>query len=442
MTNKDFAASIVSRLHASGHSAWFVGGCVRDLLMGREPKDYDVATSATPDQLQRIFPNSGLVGAHFGVVLVPGDESGSHAEVATFRSDGAYLDGRHPSEVRFETDPEQDALRRDFTINALFLDPDSGTVLDFVDGRADIEARIIRAIGDPVRRFEEDRLRLLRAVRFAARFGFSIDTQTFKAMRTCADSIHTVSAERIRDEIARILTEGGARRGLELLFETGLLQELLPEVVTLRGVEQPPEYHPEGDVWTHTMIMMEGLRNPSISLALGVLLHDIGKPATFRMADRIRFDGHVEKGVEIAHGILTRLKFPNAVIEQAEALIANHMRFKDLPNMRESKAKRFLRMPDFDEHLELHRLDCTSSHGSLTNYEFAQRKLRETPPEVLRPQPLITGRDLIDAGCTPGPAFKNALRDAEDAQLEGRATTKEDALKIALAAYSTTLATK
>lgn len=432
MTNRALAETIVRRLRHHGHSAWFVGGCVRDLLLARDPKDFDVATSAPPSELLRLFPNAGRIGAHFGVVLVHTDAA--HVEVATFRSDLDYTDGRRPDAVRFETDPEQDVLRRDFTINALLLDPFTGELRDYVGGRADLEARVIRAIGDPARRFHEDQLRLLRAVRFAARLGFTIEPATFAAMRTLAPAIHSVSAERIRDEISRILTEGGARRGFELLDSSGLLAEVLPEVAQLKGVEQPPEFHPEGDVWTHTLLMLQGLRRPSLELALGVLLHDIGKPATFRIADRIRFDGHVEKGVEIARAILHRLRFPHAVAEQVEALIANHMRFKDVPHMRESKLKRFLRMHAFDEHLELHRLDCLSSHGSLANYDFARRKQIEVPPEDLRPVPLVTGNDLIAAGCRPGPAFGPALREAEDAQLEGRVTTREAALQLALKA--------
>ncbi|HVW84566.1 MAG TPA: CCA tRNA nucleotidyltransferase, partial [Bryobacteraceae bacterium] len=309
MESKDLARFIVERLRAAAHAAYFVGGCVRDLLLGREPKDFDVATSAEPDQLLRLFPRADRVGAHFGVVLVHDD--GAHVEVATFRSDLEYLDGRHPEGVRFETDPREDAVRRDFTINALLLDPISGEILDFVHGREDLAAGVVRAIGDPETRFREDHLRLLRAVRFAARFGFRIEPQTFSSIRHLAPLIHDVSAERVRDEIARILTEGGARRGFELLDATGLLHEVLPEIEAMKGVEQPPEYHPEGDVWVHTLIMLEGLREPSLELALGVLLHDVGKPVTFRIAERIRFDGHVERGIEIAHGLLTRLRFPN-----------------------------------------------------------------------------------------------------------------------------------
>jgi poly(A) polymerase len=406
-----------------------VGGCVRDLLLGRQPKDYDVATSAPPEEVLRLFPRSGQVGAHFGVVLV--HEGSACVEVATFRSDLEYRDGRRPAGVRFEIDPREDAIRRDFTINALMMDPFTGEVLDFTDGRRDLEAGIIRAIGEPQRRFREDHLRLLRAVRFAARLGFEIEPATFDAMRTLALAIHRVSAERVRVELARILTEGGPRRGFELLDASGLLQEILPEVAAMKGVEQPPEFHPEGDVWTHTLMMLEGMRNPSVELALGVLLHDVGKPATFRVAERIRFDGHVEKGVEIAHTLLNRLKFPNAVIECVEALIANHMRFKDAPRMRESRLKRFIRMPGFEEHMELHRLDCISSHGSLDNYEFVRRKQNETPPEQLKPDPLITGKDLIAAGYKPGPMFGVVLSEIEDAQLEGAIATRDEAMAMA-----------
>jgi putative nucleotidyltransferase with HDIG domain len=426
VTSEDLARSIIVRLRASGHTAYLVGGCVRDLLLKRVPKDFDVATSAQPADLLRLFPHADQVGAHFGVVLV--HENGAHVEVATFRSDLEYLDGRHPEGVRFETDPQQDVLRRDFTVNGLLLDPDTGEVLDFVGGVADLNAHVIRAIGDPEGRFREDHLRLLRAVRFAARLGFSIEQETFDAIRRLVPSVRSVSAERVRDEIGRILVEGGARRGFELLDQTGLLHEILPEVEAMKGVQQPLEFHPEGDVWTHTLIMLDGLHEPSLELALGVLLHDVGKPGTFRIAERIRFDGHVEKGVELAHALLTRLRFPNHVIEAVEALIANHMKFKDVPNMRESKVKRFLRMPDFEDHMALHRLDCLSSHGSLDNYEFVRRKQAEVPPEELKPAPLITGRDLIAAGYKPGPQFGTALTAVEDAQLEGRVTTREEAL--------------
>ena len=437
MDPEALAAEIVQQLRGAGYVSYLTGGCVRDMLLGRKAKDFDVATSAKPEELLRLFPGSGEVGAHFGVVLVR--KNGTQVEVATFRSDLEYRDGRHPEGVQFETDPKQDALRRDFTINALMLDPVSGEVLDFAGGRADLEAGVIRAIGDPKRRFREDHLRLLRAVRFAARLGFVIEPETLAAIRELAPMIRSVSMERVRDEIARILTEGGARRGFELLDATGLLQEVLPEVAALKGVAQPPEFHPEGDVWTHTMMMLDGLREPSITLALGVLLHDIGKPATFRVAERIRFDGHVEKGIEIAHAMLNRLRFPSHVIETVEALIGNHMKFMEVTRMRESTLKRFIRQPDFDEHMALHRLDCLASFGNLDSYDFVRRKQEEMRPEILKPTPLLTGRDLIAAGYRPGPGFGVALNEIEDAQLEGRISTAAEAMEMArarLASYS------
>jgi putative nucleotidyltransferase with HDIG domain len=429
----ELARQIVTRLKASGHQAYFVGGCVRDLLLGGEPKDYDVATDARPGEISALFPKSDLVGAHFGVVLV--HDSGAQVEVATFRSDHAYVDGRHPVAVDFETDPRQDVLRRDFTINALLLDPDRDEVLDFVGGRDDLRNKIVRAIGDPETRFREDHLRLLRAVRFAARLNYQIDPATMHAIQRLHSQILKVSAERIRDELSRILTEGGARRGFELLDETGLLADILPEVAAMKGVAQPPEFHPEGDVWRHTLLMLDQLREPSITLALGVLLHDVGKPPTFRVADRIRFDGHVEKGVEMAETILTRLRFSNDQIRQATALVANHMRFKDAPQMRESTLKRFLRLENFPEHLELHRLDCVSSHGYLDNYQLIKEKMQALPPAELKPPPLITGNDLIAAGYRPGPAFSRILAAVEDAQLESKIRSREEAMALVRAQF-------
>jgi putative nucleotidyltransferase with HDIG domain len=354
-------------------------------------------------------------------------------EVATFRSDHDYQDGRRPSRVQFETDPRQDALRRDFTINALFLDPVTNEVFDFIGGRADLDAGVIRAIGDPDARFREDHLRLLRAVRFAARFDFRIEPNTEEAIRRLRGEIHTVSAERVRDELVRILTEGGARRGFEWLDRTGLLEEILPEVSAMKGVQQPPEYHPEGDVWTHTLLMIESLpKGASPTLAIGVLLHDVGKPPTFRIADRVRFDGHVEVGVVMARQIMSRLRFANDEIRQVEELVANHMKFKDAPRMKESTLKRFLRLERFDEHLELHRLDCTSSHGLLDNYEYVKSKRDEFGQERIAPPRLLTGKDLIQAGYTPGPEFGRILNAVEDAQLDGRIRTKEEALEFAV----------
>jgi tRNA nucleotidyltransferase/poly(A) polymerase len=429
------AIEIARELRSRSFQAWLVGGCVRDLVLGREPKDYDIATDARPEELLRLFPRAQLVGAQFGVVLVAG------IEIATFRSDHAYADGRHPERVTFETDPKQDVLRRDFTINGLLLDPAFlnspysssslySQVLDYVGGVADLRAGVIRAIGDPEQRFEEDHLRMLRAVRFAARFGFEIEPLTWAAIQNLHARILRVSPERIRDELVRILTEGGARRGLELLDTSGLLRDILPEVAAMQGVAQPPEFHPEGDVWTHTLIMLEGLQLPPPALALGVLLHDVGKPGTFRVADRIRFDGHVELGERIAREILNRLRFSNAEIDQVIALIANHMRFSHVHQMRESTLKRMLRLNRFEEHLELHRLDCASSHGHLENYEFAKTKFEQSAPEELRPPRLVTGDDLIAAGYAPGPDFSRMLEVAEDAQLEASIRSKEEGLEL------------
>ena len=433
MTSEALARSIVAQLRAAGHQAYLVGGCVRDLLLGRTPKDFDVATDARPDRVSELFERSEQVGAHFGVVLVR--DNTSQVEVATFRSDASYSDGRRPDAVRFETSPRRDVMRRDFTINALLLDPDTNQVLDFIAGQEDLRRRVVRAIGDPEERFQEDHLRLIRAVRFAARLGFEIELGTLAALRRLHHLIERVSPERVRDELARILTEGGARRGFELLDETGLLRDILPEVAAMKGVAQPPEFHPEGDVWTHTLLLLEKLRHPTVTLATGALLHDVGKPPTFRVADRIRFDGHVEEGVRLAHGILTRLRFLSEQVGQIEALIANHMRFKDAGQMRESTMKRFLRMENFAEHLELHRLDCLAGNGKLDTYKRVRARLAELGEEDLRPKPLLTGRDLIEQGYRPGPSFAKMLAAVEDAQLEARVHNKEDALALVRAEF-------
>lgn len=429
------ARQVAERLRAAGYQAYFVGGCVRDLLLGGEPKDFDVSTDAPPERILELFPGSDQVGEHFGVVLVKG--GGKHVEVATFRSDRDYVDGRRPTAVRFETDPRQDVLRRDFTINGLMMDPETGEVLDFVGGRTDLGQRLVRAIGDPEVRFREDHLRLLRAVRFAARLGFAIEPATREAIRRNHRAIAKVSAERIRDELSRILTEGGARYGFELLDATGLIEDLLPEVAAMKGVVQPPEFHPEGDVWIHTLMLLENFQHPPATLAWGALLHDVGKPPTFRVAERIRFDGHVEAGIQLAHGILGRLRFSREDQDQVEALVANHMRFKDAPRMKESTLKRFLRLPRFAEHLELHRLDCLASHRHMENYDFVRRKLDELPAEQLKPPALLSGRDLIAEGYTPGPQFSKMLRALEDAQLEGRIHSREEALELVTELFGT-----
>lgn len=424
--NEDLALRVLSTLRRHGHQAFFVGGCVRDLLLSLPPKDFDIATSATPAEITALFPHSDLVGAHFGVVLVK--EPGSSVEAATFRTEGPYTDGRHPSHVSLVTDPRLDAQRRDFTINAIFLDPlappPPGQFLDFFHGRDDLAHRLIRCVGAPRARFQEDHLRLLRAVRFAARLGFSIEAETLAAMRLEAPSLVYIAAERVRDELTRILTQPNPAEGLRLLGATGLLAVVLPEVQRLQGVAQPPEYHPEGDVWTHTLLMLSHLpANPSPTLAWGALLHDIGKPSTFSVSDRIRFNGHVEAGLDMARPLLARLRFPNDSAEQILALIANHMRFGDIHRMKESTLKRFLRLPRFDEHLALHRADCLGSHGHLDNYQFARRRLDETPPEVLRPPRLITGEGLIALGYPRGPLFREILTAVETAQLEGELST-------------------
>ncbi len=433
---KEHAISIVQSLREAGHQAYLVGGCVRDLLLGREPADYDVTTDATPDEVMRIFPDTYAVGAQFGVVLVPlpkdsvPKQENDCVEVATFRSDMGYSDGRHPDQVRFSVDPREDVQRRDFTINGLLLDPIKNEVLDFVGGRKDLDAHIIRTIGDPESRFAEDKLRMMRAVRFAARFEYTIDPDTLKAIQKLARQIMQVSRERLRDELTRMLTEGHARCAFLLLDETGLLREVLPEISAMKGVEQPPQFHPEGDVFVHTLLLLDKLPQPCpATLAWGALLHDVGKPPTFRVApDRIRFDGHVDVGVKMAQEICRRLRFSNEDTDQLLALVANHMRFGDVERMKESTLKKFLRLPRFEEHLELHRMDCQSSHGDLTSYNYVREKLASIPPEIMHPRPLIGGDDLIAAGYEPGPRFKEILAAVEDSQLEGRLQSKEEAM--------------
>jgi putative nucleotidyltransferase with HDIG domain len=428
------AGHIVKVLRDAGYAAYFAGGCVRDFLLGRDAKDYDVATSALPAAVLQMFPRTFAVGAHFGVVLVASDADGSEVltEVATFRNDGACSDGRHPDEVRFSQSAEEDVQRRDFTINGMLLDPLSAGVLDYVGGRADLSAGIIRAIGDPIRRFEEDKLRMLRAIRFAARFEFSIEPATFTAMQKLAPQIDQVSRERIREELTRMLTEGHARSAFLLLDASGLLRELLPEIAKMKGVEQPPEYHPEGDVWVHTLLLLEKLQpNCSPTLAWGTLLHDVGKPPTYREApDRIRFDGHAEVGTRMAEAILKRLRFSNDECQQILLLVENHMRFGDVMKMKDSTLKRFFRLPHFEEHLALHRMDCLSSHGGLDLYDYAKNRYEHMPAEQVRPVLLVTGKDLIDAGYKPGPQFKAMLAAAEDAQLEGVIHSCEEGLSL------------
>ena len=414
MEQRVLAERICRILKVAGHQAYFVGGCVRDILLGREPADYDVATDATPDRIRELFSETFVVlevGAKFGVMLVgePADSEDdpiTTVEVATFRSDVGYSDGRHPDNVVFSKTAQEDVKRRDFTINALLMDPETNEVLDFVGGREDLSAGIIRAIGNPKERFTEDKLRLVRAVRFAARLDYAIEAKTFQAIQKLAPEIKQVSPERLRDELTKLLTEGAARRGFELLDEAKLLPEILPEIARMKGVEQPPQYHPEGDVWIHTLLMLQQLPAGSPStLAWGVLLHDVGKPATFKpvsqTGDRIRFDGHVEVGVRMAEEICRRLRFSNEDTAQIAALVANHMKFKDVLQMKPSTLKRFARLNRFNEHLELHRLDCLSSHRMLDNYNFVQKYVRDTPAEHIRPAEAFDRRRLGGNGASP-----------------------------------------
>jgi poly(A) polymerase len=455
---KTFATSIIESLRQRGFQAYLAGGCVRDLLLHREPADYDVATSATPPQVMEIFPDAYAVGAQFGVVLVPDSpvypvpsvvepspvspqavEGNRTIEVATFRSDLGYSDGRHPDAVRFSHDPREDVARRDFTINGMMLDPLTSEILDFVGGRQDLAAGIIRAIGDPERRFAEDKLRMLRAIRFAARFEYQIEAQTFAAIQSHAREIQLVSHERIRDELAKMLIEGHARRAFLLLDESGLLRQVLPEISRMKGVAQPPEFHPEGDVFVHTLLLLDNLPQPCPpTLAWGALLHDVGKPATFRVAaNRIRFDDHVDVGVKIAEEICGRLRFSNDETAQILALVDNHMRFGQVGRMKESTLKRFLRLPAFDEHLALHRADSLASHGNLATYNFLRQKMAEIPPQQIRPTVLVSGDDLIAAGYAPGPRFREILEAVEDAQLEGRLHSHDEALEFVKNNFST-----
>ncbi len=423
------ATDIARRLQQAGHTAYFAGGCVRDELLGLDPHDYDIATSAKPDEVQKLFPHTQAVGAHFGVILVM--EHGRAFEVATFRSDHEYIDGRRPEMVTFST-PEEDAARRDFTINGMFHDPVADKFIDFVGGRDDLKSQTLRAIGDPVARFREDKLRLLRAIRFAARFGHDIDPATWEALSAHAADIHAVSVERIREELVKILAHPSRVRGFDLLDQSGLLKEILPEIEALKGCEQPAQFHPEGDVFVHTRAMLELLPpGAPAGLALAVLFHDIGKPPTFRYhadEDRIRFSGHDRVGAEMTGRVMERLRFSRAETDRTVEAVRQHMVFKDVQNMRTAKLKRFMAREGFDEELELHRVDCQSSHGALDNYDFLKTKAEEFANEPLIPPPLLTGHDLMALGWKPGPEFGRILEAVQTAQLEGTLATREQAL--------------
>ncbi|MDI6776618.1 MAG: HD domain-containing protein [Syntrophales bacterium] len=429
------AAGIVRQLQRAGHEAYLVGGCVRDLLRGIEPVDYDIVTSARPDEVQALFPHTVPVGVSFGVVLVI--EGGRSYEVATFRTEDGHEDGRRPSQVKFAT-AKEDVYRRDFTVNGLLLEIETGRIIDYVGGCQDIERRLIRTIGEPEERFSEDYLRVLRAVRFAANLGFEIDQQTLDAVKRHVPAIRRISAERTREELTRLLTGGGARRGMKLLAATGLLAVLLPEVEAMRGVVQPPTFHPEGDVWEHTLRMLDLLpggagKEADACLAWGVVMHDIGKPCT-RSEDEsgVHFYGHVRRGEEIAGAILQRLRFSRADMETIIDLVHCHMLFIHIKEMRPNKLKRLLRKPRFDLHLELHRLDCLGSHGFLDNYKFCKTKLAELATEELHPPRLITGHDLIAMGFRPGPIFSEILKAVEDAQLDGEILTGDEARRLVM----------
>jgi len=417
------------RLIDAGHTTYFAGGCVRDTLLGIEPKDYDIATSATPAEVQNLFPKSNAIGAHFGVILVKAN--GFPFEIATFRHDGSYKDGRHPESVTFTT-PEDDASRRDFTVNGLFQNPQNGEIIDFVDGQQDLRAQSLKAIGNPTERFQEDALRLMRAIRFASTLGFQIEPATWSAICENSDLLAKISAERIRDEFTTIITSKHRARGFDLLTESGLMKHIVPEVYDLIGCEQPPQWHPEGDVYTHTRIMFDMLADePSAELALAVLLHDIGKPATYsydQADDRIRFNGHDRVGTEMADTILHRLKYSNHTIDEVCAMVANHMNFMNVQHMRTAKVKRFMARPTYGDEMELHRVDCASSNGFTDNYEFLRAKEQQFAAEPLIPPQLITGKDLIELGLSPGPQFTEILNTIQTEQLEGRLTNKEEAI--------------
>lgn len=422
------ARALANILTEAGHIAYFAGGCVRDKLLNLVPKDYDIATSATPTEVLKLFPGSNEVGAHFGVVIVK--HHGHHIEIATFRTDGSYKDGRRPDSVIFST-PEEDAQRRDFTINGLFEDPVTGQIIDHVGGLADLNAQLIRAIGDAEQRFQEDALRLLRAVRLSTTLGFPIEPLTLAAIQSNAHLLGKISPERIRDEFSKIITSTNRRHGLELLVETHLIDHFIPEVLALIGCEQPPQWHPEGDVYVHTCIMLEMLdADATLTLCLAVLLHDIAKPPT-QTTDpdgRIRFNGHDALGAEMAEAILTRLKYPNAVIRDVVHMVARHMQFMNVKQMRKAKLKRFMSEPTFSQEMELHRVDCASSNGFTDNYEFLNEKSEEFASEPLIPPPLVTGRDLIEKGLQPGPRFKEILEEIQTEQLENRLSTREEAM--------------
>lgn len=424
MDKKRHALEILRRLRGAGFEAYFVGGCVRDLLLKKKPKDFDISTNAAPSQVSGLFPKTVPVGVQFGVLLVM--KEGHPFEVATFRADKGYQDGRRPSAVAF-TNAREDAVRRDFTVNGLFYDPLSHKVLDWVGGRADLKRRVIRAIGDPRKRFAEDKLRMLRAVRLASVLGFKVELKTLSAIKRLAAQIRVVSHERVRDELVKMFTGPDPARALELLDRSGLLKHVLPEVERMKGVRQPRAFHPEGDVFRHTKLLLKQLKNPSVTLAFGALLHDVGKPPTFRRADRIRFNGHEAVGARLTEGILERLRFSNEDKVRITACVEGHMRFKDVKRMKQSTLKRMMQRETFEVELEQHRVDCLASHGDLSNWRFLRRKVREFSREGVRPERLLSGADLLAMGYQEGPVIGRILRSLEEAQLEGKISSAEEA---------------
>jgi poly(A) polymerase len=434
----DVGKYLVTQLRNAGHRAFFVGGCTRDTLMSVPPKEYDVTTSATPEEVSRIFSHTIPVGVSFGVILVLVGHY--RFEVATFRKDESYSDGRHPDYVTYSSEEEEDVLRRDFTINGMLYDPIEEQAIDYVGGMDDIRDRIIRTIGVPYERFREDKLRLMRAVRFSSRYGFKLEEKTYEALGELAGGISQVSAERIRDELVKIITQQNPGAGLGVLRESGILRHILPEVDLMYGVEQPPEFHPEGDVFTHTCLVLDNIYreaegNVSTELAMAGLLHDVGKPPTFSVSDRIRFNGHDKLGADMSVGICRRLKFSNRQIEIIFELIRDHLKFKDVFHMRKSTLKRFMGSPNFEEHMVLHLSDCLASHGSTEAYDYIINKLDEYRNEEIKPEPLLGGKELIEMGYTPGPLFSEILNFVEEAQLEGDIKNMEEAREIVSKKY-------
>lgn len=425
-TERKLAEKIVKKLRKGGYEAYFAGGCVRDIVMRRDPKDFDIATTANPNEIESLFEQTIDIGKKFGVITVRLE--GINFEVATFRKERDYVDGRRPSHVTF-CSPEEDAKRRDFTVNGLFYDPAKKRIIDFVGGKKDIKKKIIRTIGNPKKRFDEDKLRIIRAIRFATSLNFKIERKTWNEIKKHSKQIKRVSVERIRDELIRIFTQPNADRGLDLLYKSGILKVILPEIAKMKGVGQPRRFHPEGDVYNHTKLMLKKLRKPSVVLAFSALLHDVGKPRTYTKTDRIHFYEHSRVGTEITKRILERLRFPKKIIQDILACIENHMRFIFVKQMREGKLKKFMTRPTFQDELELHKIDCAASHGKLDNYYFLKRKLKKYKEEELKPKKLIDGYDLIEMGMKTGPLMGKILDEIYEMQLEGKIKSKEEALR-------------